>query len=861
MVRRVVEVAIKTTGKNKIDQLDRAIDELARKTKNATALMFRLSKAAMSVSLAISKIRTTRIDRLNKSLGVSSGLMLNLSKASVLTSGTTKITQLNTAVDRLGVSATATSSSMLLLSRASNTTTRRVITTDRSIDNLNTNVKKTTGSIGTLSKVAIGVGLALAAIQVKNYADTFTSVQNQIRQTVKTTEELTKRTEQLLDIANRSRAGLTDVANSYTQITLATENLGLSTERTLRLIETISKSFTLSGKTAAEAAQTSRQLNQAFSSGVLRGQEYNSIIENAPELFRALQRSLGKTAGELRKMADTGQISSEVLISAILKATTIIDRKFNASTKTMAQNLEIANNNMIEFVGSSTSVQNVVAGAGSAIVTASENLDTLLDVTILLSAIFVARLIPGMVAYTSASVANTTAQIVQVKAVTGVSAALGVQSAVLTRATVATNIMTVASRLLGTSLSFLGGPLGVILIAATALAIFISDAEDAEKQSRDLANEVERLTESFKGLTNLQRKIKLEKINAEMALVRAELVRASESLNKFRGFADSPIKTQSIRNYESQIKLLNSQLDILSAKQGALFVSGLPELTPVKNITTEPDDEEVKTSAFSKKLEQETEQLRLELALRQAVTDSFVSTNEADEILAFTSRAVRSQSAFDTEFAKLGTDEQAKMNLTAQFREQQLLLVQEFQANLTDVELLESEERIQQARKEANEKAAINNQIIGAAVNLGAALLKNSISSNAKSEKEKKKARKKAVIIDTAAGISLAFATNPFPVAVGIAAIISGIGISNLAAINSASSIPNQFGGDGGGVSSPGINAPTQTELTTVNTIESTALTELNNELRNLDPDEVLPVSFVRRIIAGVTEATSSGQA
>tara|TARA_R110001606_G_scaffold385158_1_gene548530 strand:+ start:23543 stop:26275 length:2733 start_codon:yes stop_codon:yes gene_type:complete len=280
---------------------------------------------------------------------------------------------------------------------------------DGKMKGLGTTVDKTSNSFGVLSKVAAAVGTAIITGQITKYADAYTSLQNQVRQTTNSMEELTQRTKDLLDISNRSRAGISSTSELYTQLVLSTENLSLSTEEQLRLTETITKSFLVSGKSAAESAGSIRQLGQAFAAGVLRGDEFNSIAENAPEIMRALQRSLNLTQGELRDLAATGGITAEILVNALGEAAEVIDTKFNNSTATMAQNIEVANNNLTEFIGSSTTVQNVMGGLGGAIVTASENISTIASGAAVVASVFAAKLIPSILLSTKAAASSALA--------------------------------------------------------------------------------------------------------------------------------------------------------------------------------------------------------------------------------------------------------------------------------------------------------------------------------------------------------------------------------------------------------------------------------------------------------------------
>jgi tape measure domain-containing protein len=286
---------------------------------------------------------------------------------------------------------------------------------DRKMTGLGRTVDDTAKSLFSLSKVAIGVFSGIALNAVTKYADAFSSIQNQIRQTTKTTEDLTQRTAELLDVANRSRIEFAATAELYTQLNLSTENLNLSTGELLRLTETIGKSFAVSGKSAAESAGAIRQLGQAFSAGALRGDEFNSIAEGAPEIMRALQRSLELTQGELRDFAATGGITAEILVTALGEAAEVIDDKMSKAVKTFAQSTQEANNNMTAFIGSSAQVQNIVGGAGEALIIASDNIESIARFAGLAATVFAARLIPAILASTKATLKSESASTLDAK--------------------------------------------------------------------------------------------------------------------------------------------------------------------------------------------------------------------------------------------------------------------------------------------------------------------------------------------------------------------------------------------------------------------------------------------------------------
>ena len=571
---------------------------------------------------------------------------------------------------------------------------KKIDSLDKKMVGLGKATDKTASSFFSLSKVAAGIGTTLITNQITKYSDAYTSLQNQIRQTTKTTADLTKTTADLLGVANRSRTDFQATAELYTQLNLSTENLNLSTEELLRLTETIGKSFAVSGKSAAESSGAIRQLGQAFSAGALRGDEFNSIAEGAPEIMRALQRSLNKTQGELRDFAATGGITAEILVTALGGAADVIDEKMNKAVATLGQSIQEANNNMTDFIGSSTTVQNVVAGAGGALVSASENIELIANSAFVLSSVLAARLIPSMIAYTSGIVANTQAQLLNGVTATRTANIYGVVSVAQARATVTTNALTIASRGLTASMAFLGGPLGIILIAAAALFTFGDEIFSVGEKAELSAEEIDGFSSSIVKMSRAAKGATLDKLNQEAKLVRDQLIATNKQIKAVAESADVRLKNSTLSVLNDRAKELSAQLDIISQKQGLIVAPiDLSGGTNRGDISQGEKDPGVKTSAFANKLAQETEQLRLELELRKAVRDGFITEEVAEEAARITETLTAQQSKFDAELLKLGEDELLRADLKAQFREQQLLTVQEFEQNLTDIELQAVSER------------------------------------------------------------------------------------------------------------------------------------------------------------------------
>lgn len=225
-----------------------------------------------------------------------------------------------------------------------------------------------------MNKLAAAIGSVFAVAKLKQYADAYTSIQNQIRRTTDNQEQLNQSTESLLRIANDTRTGLSETTELYTSLAVATKNLGYSQEQVFGITKTINNLFLESGKSAAESAGAIRQLGQALQSGALRGDEFNSIAEGAPGILRAIQLETGKTAGELRKFAETGGITAELVSRSLENYADKAQEAADKTRVTLSQSFEVAGNNATVFVGKLNEGIGLTDSLAESIVNLSEKL-------------------------------------------------------------------------------------------------------------------------------------------------------------------------------------------------------------------------------------------------------------------------------------------------------------------------------------------------------------------------------------------------------------------------------------------------------------------------------------------------------
>ena len=208
------------------------------------------------------------------------------------------------------------------------------------------------------------IGSALAAISVQkiiDLADTMTTTRARIdlmNDGLQTTDELQS---MIMASANRSRAAYQTTADAVSKMGIMAKDAFGNNAELIQFTELINKQFTIAGTSAASVDAAMLQLTQAMSSGVLRGEELNSIFGQAPTIIQTIADYLGVPIGQIRAMAAEGQITSTIVKNAMLSSADEINAKFNAMPMTFAQVWTLAKNIALEAFG--PVIQAIGAGA------------------------------------------------------------------------------------------------------------------------------------------------------------------------------------------------------------------------------------------------------------------------------------------------------------------------------------------------------------------------------------------------------------------------------------------------------------------------------------------------------------------
>lgn len=240
------------------------------------------------------------------------------------------------------------------------------------------------GRAGAASKLlsralaAIGSGLLVRGLVRMN--DGFIGVQNRIKLVTKGMDELQSTTKSLQKIATDTRTNFNLTGEVFGRVALATKNLGISTQQTLKFTESLNKAVKISGGNAQEAKNALIQLGQGLASGALRGDELRSVLEQLPRVSQVLEDSLGVTRGELRKLAEDGRITAETVINAFNEMGAELDEEFSRLTPTIGESIENLKTGLTFALAEFEKSTGIFEKSSKAILFLSKNMDILVNI-------------------------------------------------------------------------------------------------------------------------------------------------------------------------------------------------------------------------------------------------------------------------------------------------------------------------------------------------------------------------------------------------------------------------------------------------------------------------------------------------
>lgn len=197
-------------------------------------------------------------------------------------------------------------------------TTKRVKTgLERVVDSADKAGNKVDSLFSKLRNLAMFAGVSLTLGSIVKTIDEWKVIEGQVNNVTKSQQESKAVQKEIYNIASRTRQQYKSTAELYTSVARNAQELKKSTKDILLFTEDVSNAMLLGGGDASSQQAALVQLGQALGSGTLRGDELNSILEQAPRLAKAIAEGMGTTIGQLRQMGSEGKLTAQDVFNAI----------------------------------------------------------------------------------------------------------------------------------------------------------------------------------------------------------------------------------------------------------------------------------------------------------------------------------------------------------------------------------------------------------------------------------------------------------------------------------------------------------------------------------------------------------------
>lgn len=224
-----------------------------------------------------------------------------------------------------------------------------------------------------LSGAVGGVGIsALLA-----HAEAYTTIANRMKLVTSSAAEFTAAQNAVFEIAQRSGQPLGATAELYQRIAQNQKELKLTGQGVANIVETISKTMVISGASAQAADAALVQLGQAFASGTLRGEELNSVMEQAPALAQSIAKGMGVSVGALRALGSEGKLTADSVIKALQSQAGAVDQLFGKMQSTVGAGMTRLDNSTTAFIGRLDQATSVSSRLSGVLTSMSKSMDSL----------------------------------------------------------------------------------------------------------------------------------------------------------------------------------------------------------------------------------------------------------------------------------------------------------------------------------------------------------------------------------------------------------------------------------------------------------------------------------------------------
>lgn len=472
--------------------------------------------------------------------------------------------------------------------------------TKRSLADLNSQLATVRSSAAGLAGAWAG---AFATHQLIAFADTWNQLNGRLRLASSSSEDYVQSQRVLMEISQRTGTSLEANSNLYSRIAQSLRDAGYASADVAKVTETVATSLKLSGASTEEASSVITQLSQALGSGVLRGEEFNSIMENGGRLAKLLADGLGTTVGGLRNMANNGELTTNKIVP-LLTNVEILRKEFDTLPASISGSAQKVQNAFLAWVGGANDAVGASSTLSGVLDGLANNIDDVANTAGILVGVGLARYFGNMVGSvaqsTRAVLANTAAEIAlaqaqvrgaQVSVAAGRqavyraqqarAAATSIEAQIVAERTLAaaqaslntalagrasavnnlTNTASVMSRLGSGVLGILGGWPGVIIGAGAAMYGLYQHTQQVHREAVGFANNLDEINTKLQQMSVIGLRSTAADARTSLQAQKQDLADLDSQIAKVKDGLKAVDQIQQDYNRHPTLTLVNTFMD------------------------------------------------------------------------------------------------------------------------------------------------------------------------------------------------------------------------------------------------------------------------------------------------------------
>ena len=502
----------------------------------------------------------------------------------------------------------------------------------KGVDKLESSAKSAGNSLGKLTTIAKAVSAALVSNTVIAYAQSWNELEDRIQNTGATASQTKGIMDQLLATSDRNGRTIEESSELYIRLYNSMGELGYSTQSTLSYISSMSDLFTINKTSAIGTESAINALTKAQMKGKLAGVEAMTVFSNMPSVLSTLTNYLKKNAKStkdaekiteqyVRQMATDGKLSIQTFTDALIDSNAELDALADNMRNSVQDGINRVTNNLKKYLGEMNNSTGATKLLVDSLILMSEHVDILMTGVGALAAVYAGKYITSLASATQKSAEKTIADIklalaekqaaqaalqqaqaeakIAREAQQAITAQLQLNQTVRTtkalkqqlalasaqlekannaeaaaqaRLNVAMKATNFAAKGLQATMAMLGGPAGMLLLAAGALTIWSSKAEEAKQKAENFADTVDSMSESLKNMTFNQLLDKQQDYGDSLKNIEDQISKTKKKIKDLKQEilaekAELGGSAQTIQDNEKQIVKLNATLDTLLQKK------------------------------------------------------------------------------------------------------------------------------------------------------------------------------------------------------------------------------------------------------------------------------------------------------